>query len=143
MTMQELAALPVAELAAPQSHCYIWTTGPRLFGDRFDRSCNPGLIMEAWGFDYITTIVWHKTGGIGMGWYWRVDTEFLLFGVRGKAPVAAELRRSNHFTAAKSGHSVKPQSILDAIEAVSPEPYVELFARAPRLGWDSWGHGYE
>lgn len=40
-------------------------------------------------------------------------------------------------------HSEKPPSFLDIVEQVSPGPYVELFARAPRLGWDSWGKGYE
>jgi N6-adenosine-specific RNA methylase IME4 len=41
------------------------------------------------------------------------------------------------------GHSIKPPAFLDVVEQVSPGPYVELFARQPRLGWDAWGHGYE
>jgi N6-adenosine-specific RNA methylase IME4 len=43
----------------------------------------------------------------------------------------------------RSFHSVKPAAFLDLVEQISPGPYVELFARAPRLGWDSWGRGYE
>lgn len=40
-------------------------------------------------------------------------------------------------------HSAKPAAALDLVESVSPGPYVELFARRPRLGWDSWGYGFE
>lgn len=43
----------------------------------------------------------------------------------------------------RSTHSTKPPAFMDMVERVSPGPYVELFSRAPRLGWDSWGHGYE
>lgn len=43
----------------------------------------------------------------------------------------------------RGAHSAKPAAFLDMVEQVSPGPYVELFARAPRLGWDSWGYGYE
>jgi hypothetical protein len=43
----------------------------------------------------------------------------------------------------RGAHSAKPPAFLDLVEQVSPGPYVELFARAPRLGWDSWGKGYE
>jgi N6-adenosine-specific RNA methylase IME4 len=78
-----------------------------------------------------------------MGYYFRGDTEHVLFGIRGQLPIAPEKRERNWFEAAKTGHSQKPQAFLDLVERVSPEPRIELFARAPRLGWDSWGYGYE
>jgi N6-adenosine-specific RNA methylase IME4 len=41
---------------------------------------------------------------------------------------------------ARLAHSQKPEAFLDLIERVSPGPYVELFARRDRLGWDTWGN---
>lgn len=144
MTTEDIAAMPVGDLAADAAHLYLWATAPRLFGDRYGNGPGPVDVMRAWGFDYVTTLVWHKTGAPGLGWYWRIDTEFVLFGIRGQCGIPAELRRSNHFAAKRpGGHSQKPPSVLDAIEVVSPGPYLELFSREPRLGWDSWGHGYE
>lgn len=144
MTTEDIAAMPVAELAADNAHLYLWATAPRLFGDRYGHGPGPVDVMRAWGFDYVTTLVWHKTGAPGLGWYWRVDTEFVLFGIRGTCPIPVDRRRSNHFDLARpGGHSEKPPAVLDAIEAASPGPYLELFARQPRLGWDGWGLGYE
>ncbi len=144
MTTEDIVAMPVADLAADNAHLYLWATAPRLFGDRYGKGPGPADVMRAWGFDYITTLVWHKTGAPGMGWYWRIDTEFVLFGTRGDCGIPAELRRSNHFAANRpGGHSQKPPSLMDAIERVSPGPYLELFSREPRLGWTAWGHGYE
>jgi N6-adenosine-specific RNA methylase IME4 len=140
MTMRQIADLPVATVAADDAHLYLWTTAPRLVGDRNDSTITPFDILDAWGFRYVTTLVWHKTGGPGMGWYWRGDAEFILFGVRGKCPIPPALRRSNVFVAPKSRHSQKPESIMDAIEVVSPGPRVEMFARRARLGWHSWGN---
>jgi N6-adenosine-specific RNA methylase IME4 len=143
MDMRDVAALPVKELAAPNAHLYLWVTTPRLFGDRDDDSFTPRHILRAWGFDYITTLTWVKTGAPGMGWYFRGDTEHLIFGVRGKCPIPPELRTSNVVTAARGRHSEKPAAALDLIQRVSPSPWVELFCRQPRFGWDSWGWGYE
>jgi N6-adenosine-specific RNA methylase IME4 len=78
-----------------------------------------------------------------MGFYFRGETEHVLFGVRGKLPIPPDRRLKNVFTAPKTGHSRKPTHFFDLVERVSPGPYVELFSRDPRLGWDSWGHGYE
>ena len=144
MAIDELAGLPVADLASPNAHLYMWVTNPKLYGDRgARRSLNPCDVMEAWGFTYITTLTWLKLGALGMGFYFRGETEHVLFGVRGKAPIPVELRERNWFQAPKTGHSRKPAVFGDLVESVSPGPYVELFARAPRLGWDSYGWGYE
>jgi N6-adenosine-specific RNA methylase IME4 len=144
MTNTEIAALPVVELAADSSHLYLWVTNPKLYGDRKRKEPTPVEIMEAWGFRYVTLLTWiKKPGALGMGFYFRGETEHVLFGVRGNAPIPVDRREVNWFFAGKTGHSRKPAAFLDIVERVSPGPYVELFARQPRLGWDSWGHGYE
>lgn len=135
LSAPEVAALPVAALAASDAHLYLWVTNP-ILPDAF-------AVMDAWGFRYVTTLTWLKTGTLGMGYYFRGDTEHVLFGVRGNLPVPVDRRERNWLTAAKQGHSRKPAAMGDLIERVSPGPYLELFARAPRLGWDSWGKGYE
>ncbi len=130
----DIASLKVTDLAAENAHLYLWITNPLIFDGRD--------VMEAWGLRYVTLITWLKTGTMGMG-YFRGDTEHVLFGVRGDAPIPPAKRERNWLTAAKRGHSIKPPAFFDLVEKVSPGPYVELFARSPRLGWDSWGLGYE
>lgn len=131
----EVAALPVVDLAADDAHLYLWTTTTHLFDAR--------AVMEAWGFEYRTLLTWVKRGSLGLGFYFRIDTEHLLFGTRGSLPIPPDRRVRNWFEAPKTGHSRKPAAFGDLVEQVSPGPYVELFARQPRLGWDAWGHGYE
>lgn len=143
MTNTAIRDLPVASLAADDAHCYMWVTNPKLYGDRKRNEPSPIEIMEAWGFRYVTLLTWVKTGSLGMGFYFRGETEHVLFGVRGKAPIPVDRRLKNVFTAAKTGHSKKPAAFFEIVDRVSPEPRLELFSRDPRLGWDSWGHGYE
>ena len=140
MTNADIAALPVAAMAAEDAHLYLWVTNPRLFAEPHDCACGPIDIFRAWGFEYKTMLTWVKKPGLGIGWYFRGDTEHVLFGTRGRAPISAELRESNVFTAPRRGHSAKPDCFYDLVERVSPEPRVELFARRARLsGWDYWG----
>jgi N6-adenosine-specific RNA methylase IME4 len=140
----EIAALPVASLATPNAHLYLWVTVPHLFGIRTDRSQPaPVDILEGWGFTWKHFLTWVKTGNMGLGYSFRGETEHVLFGVRGSLPIAPADRVSNVFSAQKRRHSEKPRSFFDIVEKVSPGPYVELFARQPCLGWDSWGFGYE
>jgi N6-adenosine-specific RNA methylase IME4 len=96
-------------------------------------------MMRGWGFEYVTLLTWHKLGAPGMGWYFRGDTEHVMLGIRGKAPIPPELRVSNHFAAPRTGHSVKPDRFYEIVERVSPEPRLEMFARRRRVGWDVWG----
>ena len=139
LTMRQIAALPVCEFAADNAHLYLWVTNPRLFGDRSDNSFNPSHIMQAWGFEYRTMLTWVKQGAPGMGNYFRINTEHVLFGVRGNCQMPPALREPNVFYAPKAGHSIKPASFLDLVERVSPGPYLEMFARRARFGWDFWG----
>jgi N6-adenosine-specific RNA methylase IME4 len=138
MTNAAIAALPVADMADESAHLYLWVTNPRLFRESTDE-CGPHDIMAAWGFRYVTMLTWHKLGAPGMGWYFRGDTEHVLFGVRGAAPIPPERRLSNHFAASLQGHSRKPDRFYELVERVSPEPRLELFARRRRYGWDVWG----
>lgn len=138
LSAEDVAALPVRELAAKDAHVYLWCTNPLLFEEP-----TPAQIMAAWGFRYVTLLTWVKRGALGMGYYFRGETEHIAFGVRGTAPIPPDRRVKNVFEAQKHRHSAKPAAFYDLVEQVSPGPYVELFARAPRLGWDHWGHGYE
>jgi N6-adenosine-specific RNA methylase IME4 len=136
MTLAEIAALPVREVAASDSHLWLWTTNRYLFDAK--------VIAEAWGFRYSQLVVWAKTPmGLGPGGVCAQNAEYVLFCRRGSlAPLSRQ--ESVWFNWKRTAeHSVKPPGFLDLVEQVSPGPYVELFARQPRLGWDSWGYGYE
>jgi N6-adenosine-specific RNA methylase IME4 len=138
LTADEICALPVADLAAAQSHLYLWAPNALL---------PEGLrVLEAWGFTYKSNIVWHKvrrdggSDGRGVGFYFRNVTELVLFGVRGSArTLGAGRRQVNLLASRKREHSRKPDELYDVIEACSPGPYLELFARYPRSGWEVWG----
>lgn len=142
MPVADICALPVGGLAAPDAHLYLWTTNGFL-RQAFD-------VLEAWGFAYSTTLVWAKNAmGGGMGGAYGISTEFLLFARRGHLQPRSRVTgtwfqwRRRYDARGKPLHSAKPLAALDLIESVSPGPYLELFAREPRLGWDSWGKGYE
>jgi N6-adenosine-specific RNA methylase IME4 len=132
MSTDEIAALPIAELADRDAHLYLWTTNthlPAAWG-----------IVRAWGFDYSTTLVWNKTprGLIGGATY-NICTEFVLFCRRGALPALTRTDR-NWWEWPRSLHSTKPEAFIDMVECVSPPPRLELFARRNRLGWDTWGN---
>lgn len=137
MTVDEVTALPVGDLAGPDAVLWLWTTN-RYLPDAFG-------IAEAWGFTYRQTLVWGKNNPMPVGSVAPSAAEFLLFAKRGK-PQMQWVWPSSVLVLPRPAarlHSVKPDAFRDLIEASSPGPYVELFARAPRLGWDSWGYGYE
>ena len=131
MTVEDICAIQVP--AADDAHLYLWATNP-LLREAFD-------VVAAWGFTYRTTLTWLKTGALGMGFYFRGDTEHVLFATRGSSPIAAANRRRNWFHAQRTRHSVKPDAFYDLVEQVSPGPYLEIFARRARFGWDYAGDG--
>lgn len=139
MELKEIIELPVSKLAAARSHLYLWVPNALL---------QEGLkVMEAWGFTYKTNLVWYKTrkdggpDGRGVGFYFRNVTEIVLFGVRGSMRTLTPGRTQvNLFYSRKREHSRKPDQIYDLVEACSPGPYLELFARFPREGWMQWGN---
>jgi N6-adenosine-specific RNA methylase IME4 len=138
MSFDAIAALPVADLALPKSHLYLWCPNALLL--------EALQIMKGWGFTYKTNIVWYKTrkdggpDGRGVGFYFRNVTELLLFGTRGQLRTLKPGRRQvNIIVSRKHEHSWKPSEAYTIIEACSPGPYLELFARQLRPGWTSWG----
>jgi N6-adenosine-specific RNA methylase IME4 len=140
MTLDEIGALPVAQLAAPTAHLYLWCPNALL---------PEGLaVMQAWGFAYKSNLVWHKvrkdggSDGRGVGFYFRNVTELILFGVRGRnaRTLAPGRRQVNLLATRKREHSRKPDEQYEIIEACSAGPYLELFARGTRTGWATWGN---
>ncbi len=147
MELDEIASLPIGEIAAEKSHLYLWVPNALL---------PDGLaVMKAWGFEYKGNIIWEKVrkdgqpDGRGVGFYFRNVTEILLFGVRGgnNRTLAPARSQVNLIRTQKREHSRKPDEIVPIIESCSPGPYIELFARGDREGWDMWGNqataGYE
>ena len=140
MDTEAICALPVARVADDPAHLYLWVPNALL---------PDGLrVMQAWGFGYKSNIVWHKvrkdggSDGRGVGFYFRNVTELLLFGVRGRnaRTLAPGRTQVNYLATRKREHSRKPDEVYPIIEACSPEPRIELFARGTRRGWQSWGN---
>ena len=142
LTLQEIKDLPVQLVAAEQSHLYLWVPNALL---------PEGLaVMEAWGFEYKANLVWHKVrkdggpDGRGVGFYFRNTTEIVLFGIRGRLRTLPPGRRQvNIIRTQKREHSRKPDELYPLIEACSPGPFLELFARGQRPGWKQWGNQVE
>lgn len=143
MTNADIMELPVAQIAAPQAHLYLWVPNA-LIAEGLE-------VMRRWGFVYKSNIVWYKVrkdGGPdrrGVGFYFRNVTELVLFGIRGKnnRTLAPGRRQPNIMVSRKREHSRKPDELFEIIESCSPGPYLELFARAKRPGWGVWGNETE
>lgn len=140
MTTREIMELPVAQLALPKSHLYLWVPNALIL---------EGLeVMRRWGFTYKTNLVWYKVrkdggpDGRGVGFYFRNVTELILFGIRGTGnrTLAAGRRQVNIISTRKREHSRKPDELYSIIESCSRGPYLELFARHPKVGWTQWGN---
>jgi N6-adenosine-specific RNA methylase IME4 len=140
MTLDDIKALPVSSLTDDTAHLYLWVPNALL---------QDGIaVLQAWGFTYKSNLVWHKvrkdghSDGRGVGFYFRNVTELLLFGVKGKnaRTLAPGRRQVNYLSSRKREHSRKPDEQYDIIEACSPGPYLELFARGARCGWLNWGN---
>ncbi len=139
MSLENIKKIPVSEIAAEKSHLYLWVPNALL---------PDGLaVMKAWGFEYKSNLIWEKVrkdgepDGRGVGFYFRNVTEILLFGVRGNKNRTLDPARSqvNLIRTVKREHSRKPDEMVDLIERCSPGPYLEMFARGDREGWDMWG----
>lgn len=143
MTMDDLKAMPVQDVVADDAHLYLWTTNAFLV-EAHD-------LAVAWGFRPVTMLTWCKTHqddpsrvSMKTGHYFRGATEHALFAVRGSLPLQTTEALPTAYLWPRIGeHSAKPDAFLDLVEKASPGPYLELFCRRPRLGWDAWGKGYE
>jgi len=143
MSLQDIKDLPVEAVVKDTAHLYLWVPNALL---------PDGLaVMSHWGFTYKSNLIWYKIrkdGGPdrrGVGFYFRNVTEVILFGVRGKNARTLQPGRSqeNIISTQKREHSRKPDEQYDLIEACSPGPFIELFARGPRKGWFGWGNQSE
>ena len=130
MSLVRIKAMPIAELAAENSHCWLWVTNATL-RDGYD-------VLEAWGFTPRSILTWMKPN-LGLGQYLRNSTEHVLLGTRGKAPVRFR-GQSSWLWAPLQDHSHKPEEQYAVIERVSPGPYLELFARRRQPNWHAWGN---
>ncbi len=134
MTTAEICALPVSRLAEDDAHLWLWVTN----GDIFETG---PAVMGAWGFSYRSCLTWIKPR-FGLGHYLRNQTEHLLLGVRGRAPVLFKGQGTWTYAPLQE-HSHKPEEQYAIIERCSPGPYLELFARRKQPGWHSWGNQVE
>lgn len=134
MTVDAIKLLPVAQLAAEDAHLLLWTTN-RYVLDAY-------AVAVAWGFRPSQLLTWCKpTMGLGPGGVFSNTSEFVVYARRGK-PQHTERADSTWWRWPRVGrrvHSAKPEAFLDLVERHLPGPYVELFARRARFGWDYWG----
>lgn len=134
LTVAELCALPIGELALPDAHLHLWTTNAFLF------ECPK--IFDAWGFEFKSSFIWVKSQ-IGIGNYWRNSHEFLLTAIRGDAKRFRDKGLRSWLECSRGAHSSKPEQVRSFIQRASPMPYLELFGRRSAPGWVVWGDQIE
>jgi N6-adenosine-specific RNA methylase IME4 len=131
MSSVDLLALPVGAIAAKDCALLMWTVSSHI-----DQALDLG---RAWGFGFKTLgPVWDK-GRMGMGYWFRQQTEICLMFTKGKPKrLSGGVRQL--IQAPRREHSRKPDEQYERIERLVAGPYLELFARQSRPGWDSWGN---
>ena len=146
LSLGEIAALPVRELAAKDCHLFLWVTGPCLV---------QGMhipVIERWGFKPSSDVfVWLKVKKglgltevtenvftMGLGHTTRKNAEYVVLGRRG-SPRRKTKAMHQLILAPRREHSRKPDKFFERVEAYCEGPYVELFARQSRPNWTSWG----
>lgn len=140
LSLSEIASLPISKYTDERAHCYLWVPNALMPDGLF--------VLESWGFEYKTNLIWHKirkdggSDGRGVGFYFRNVTEMILFGVRGKQVRTLGPGRSqvNMIESQKREHSRKPDEQYKLIESCSWGPYLELFGRGTRPNWTTWGN---
>ncbi len=137
MSLEEICTLPIRQIAAPRSVLFLWVPGPK--------NREAFLVIDAWGFDYKSQIVWDKQHQ-GGGWWSRARHELLLIATRGDAPTPQpqSIRPPSVLMYPRSSvHSQKPPQVRDLIRRLTrrwAHSYIELFARGrPPKGWVFWG----
>lgn len=143
LSIDQICALPVADIAADDCVLFMWTCWPVL------RDCF--RVVDAWGFKYKTCgFSWmkadpyrlfadDKTPFAGMGYWTRANTEPCLLATRGKPRrINADVRQG--IISPRREHSRKPDEIHGRVERLVAGPYLELFGRQSRPGWDVWGN---
>ncbi len=136
MSLKDIKELPISELVEDNAHLYLWTTNSFMV--------EAHEVARAWGFKPKTIITWAKikkdrTPSMKTGYWYRSATEHALFAVRGKMRLKGPASPTTFFSP-RLPHSVKPDQFYELIESQSPGPYLEIFARRSRPGWDHWGN---
>ncbi len=134
MKLKDIKALPVKDISEKDSVLFLWATTPMI-----QESLET---MKSWGFKYKTMITWEKTNKDCMGYWFRVCTEHLLVGVKGKVKSFRCMERTLH-SEPRLGHSKKPEYFRELISSVATGNKIELFARKKTEGWDVWGNEVE
>lgn len=141
MSIDDIKSLQIKNLADDNSHLYLWTTNSFLV--------EAHEIASAWGFCPKTLLTWVKTHkadpcrpSMKTGYWYRSATEHILFCVRGKLRLHGSAAPTA-FLHERLPHSVKPDFFFHLAEQQSPGPYLEIFARRRRQGWDCWGNEVE
>jgi N6-adenosine-specific RNA methylase IME4 len=141
MSLDDIKALPVADLAAPDCVLFMWAINSML-PQALD-------VIEAWGFTYKTVaFTWAKRTPSDSGWhfglgYWtRQNTESCLLATRGK-PKRRDCGVRELVVGERREHSRKPDAVAHSIERLVDGPYLELFARETRPTWSAWGNQVE
>jgi N6-adenosine-specific RNA methylase IME4 len=136
MPLSEIAALPICDLAERDAWVFFWVTG-RYLSAAF-------TLIDGWGLTYRQMFTWAKLGASPFGGTFTHNAaEYLIASSRGAPQVKGRWPGGNVITTNRMGagsHSRKPDVFLDLVEQVSPGPYLELFARRNRFGWDTWGN---
>lgn len=132
MDVEDISALPVADMAEADAHLYLWTINAYV-EDTY-------TIARDWGFRPVRLLTWAKQPiGMAPGGTFSSTSEFVLFCRRGSLKALEKVDRSWFDWPRQQRHSAKPEAFMDMVERVSPAPRLELFARRQRLGWDTWG----
>jgi len=130
LSMDKIAAMPLGEWAADDAHLYLWTTNS-FMAEAYG-------LAGTWGFKVKTILTWVKPR-LGLGTYFRNNTEHVLFAVKGSLRTQ-ERNVVTAFRGERGAHSEKPQAFYDMVETMSPGPWLDVFARKQRFGWDVWGN---
>jgi len=131
MSVEKICELPIPDLVTDKAVLFLWVTNAFI---------NEGLqVCEAWGFKYKTNFAWIKSSGPSIGWFTKSRHELLFIATKGEG-VHPEEKFNSWFESKVKTHSKKPELIYGIIEKMYSGPYVELFARNTRKGWDSWGN---
>jgi N6-adenosine-specific RNA methylase IME4 len=138
MPLEQIKALPIKKLILPNAHLYLWTTNAFMV--------EAHEVAQAWGFKPKTILTWAKMKKNGnavsmkAGYWYRSASEHIVFAVRGKQRLLGMPAPTVYLIPRIKQHSVKPDFFYELIEKESPGPYLELFARKIRDGWDAWGN---
>lgn len=132
MSMDDLCAMPVKDMAADDAVLFLWVTSP-ILEESF-------ALVKAWGFKYKASFVWDKVGHV-MGHYNSVRHEFLLVCVRGSCQPDVRKLFDSVVTEERTSHSKKPAQFYEMIETIYTQGRrIELFARNRRDGWEAYGY---